>query len=91
MTGKEKVLNYLNIFTGEVRRLTKRQYNADWKKEAPALIDKVYKSGLSMQDNRIPFIHEPKPMSDSWFQRMDKLRKKYPLSSQATNEVIGNG
>ena len=82
MTGQEKVLNYLNPFTGEVRKLTKRQYNVDWKKEAPALIDKIYKSGLSMQNNRIPFIHEPEPMSDSWFQRMDKLREKYPLQKE---------
>jgi len=80
MTGKEKVLNYFNPFTGETRRLTKRQYNADWKKEAPGLIEKIHKAGLSMQDNRIPFIHEPQPMSDGWFQRINKLRKQYPLS-----------
>ncbi len=79
MTGKEKVLNYFNPLTGEIRKLTKRQYNAEWKKDGPEIIEKIYRSGLSMQDNKIPFIHNPKPMPDSWFDRINKLREKYPL------------
>ncbi len=87
MTGKEEVLNYLNPFTGEVTRQTRRQHNAEWKKEAPALIDKIYKSGLSMQDNS-SFFHKPEPMSDRWFQRMDRLRKKYPLSLSGHSDTL---
>lgn len=89
MTGKEKVLSYYNPLNGKTKRMTKKEYNAEWKKEAAALIDQIYNSGLSMQDNRIPFIHAPKPMSVSWFKRINKLRKKYPLppSKEKKNKV----
>lgn len=90
MTGKEKVLNYFNPFNGETRRMTKRQYNKEWERDAPGIIGTIYKAGLSMQDNSIPFVHNPEPMSGNWFKRINKLREKYPSpeSNHSDKEAI---
>lgn len=39
-----------------------------------------------MQDNKIPFIHEPQGMSPNWFDRINKLREKYPLEQSVKSE-----
>lgn len=40
----EKVHEYLNLFTGKVRRMTEKEYDVEAEKELPGIVARLYES-----------------------------------------------